>query len=74
MRGWVVRELGPPGNMRLEDLPLGAAPRDKVRVAVKAAGINFFDSLLIAGTSSIGLLLRRLLDCRPEILGCLRHR
>jgi len=36
--------------MHLEDLPLGAAPRDKVRVNVKAAGINFFDSLVVAGT------------------------
>ncbi len=36
--------------MHLEDLPLGAAPRDKVRVDVKAAGINFFDSLVVAGT------------------------
>lgn len=53
MKAWVVRELGSPEKMQLEDLPLGPAPPDKVRVAVEAAGLNFFDSLLIAGTYQV---------------------
>ena len=49
MKAWVVRELGPPDAMRLEDLPLGGAPPDMVRIAVEAAAVNFFDALQVAG-------------------------
>src|SRR5215475_6681195 len=45
----VCRELGPPGRLRLETFaskPLAAA---QVRVAVRAAGINFPDILMAAG-------------------------
>ena len=45
----MVRELGPPAAMRLEDLPLGALPPDKVRIAIEAAALNFFDALQVAG-------------------------
>jgi NADPH2:quinone reductase len=36
--------------MTFEELPEGATPPGMVRVAVRAAGINYFDSLLVAGT------------------------
>jgi NADPH:quinone reductase len=45
----VCRELGPPEKLRLEafaQLPLG---QGEVRVAVRAAGINFPDVLMVAG-------------------------
>ncbi|HYU62635.1 MAG TPA: NADPH:quinone oxidoreductase family protein [Verrucomicrobiae bacterium] len=50
MRGWVVRQNGPPDSMTLEDLPEAPAPPGMLRIAVEAAGVNFFDSLLVAGT------------------------
>jgi NADPH:quinone reductase len=45
----VCRELGPPGRLRLESVaskPLGPG---QVRVAIRAAGINFPDILMAAG-------------------------
>jgi NADPH2:quinone reductase len=48
-RAVVCRALGPPENLRLESFvsrPLGA---DEVRVALRAAGINYPDILMAAG-------------------------
>lgn len=48
-RAVVCRELGPPENLRLETFsppPLGAG---KIRVTVRAAGLNFPDVLMAAG-------------------------
>jgi NADPH2:quinone reductase len=48
-RAVICRELGPPESLRLETFapqPLGA---DKIRVAVRAAGLNFPDVLMVAG-------------------------
>src|SRR6476659_8649852 len=45
----VCRELGPPENLRLDtfaSVPLAAG---QVRVAIRAAGINFPDILMAAG-------------------------
>ncbi|MBR1125600.1 NADPH:quinone oxidoreductase family protein [Bradyrhizobium lablabi] len=45
----VCRELGPPENLRLEEIaspPLGPG---EVRVAIRAAGLNFPDVLMAAG-------------------------
>ena len=50
VRAWVVRRNGPPESMTFEDLPNAPPPPGRLRIAVEAAGINFFDSLLIAGT------------------------
>ena len=36
--------------MSFEDLPDAPAPTGMLRIAVEAAGVNFFDSLLVAGT------------------------
>jgi NADPH:quinone reductase len=49
LRKVVCRELGPPGRLRLEifeSLPLAPG---QVRVAIRAAGINFPDVLMAAG-------------------------
>ena len=50
MKAWVVRQNGPPESMTFEDVPDAPPPPGMLRIAVEAAGVNFFDSLLIAGT------------------------
>lgn len=53
MKAWVVRELAGLGSLRLEDLDPLEAPPGTVRIAVKAAALNFFDSLQLAGTYQV---------------------
>src|SRR5207247_1882476 len=50
MKAWVVRRNGPPDSMTFEDLPDPGTPPGMLRIEVEAAGVNFFDSLLVAGT------------------------
>jgi len=50
VRAWVVRRNGAPDSMSFEDLPEAATPDGMLKIAVAAAGVNFFDSLLVAGT------------------------
>jgi NADPH2:quinone reductase len=50
VKAWVVRELGGPDSMRFEDVDPGAAADGLVRIAVRAAAINFPDALMVAGT------------------------
>src|SRR5690349_22430981 len=45
----VCRELGPPEALRLEEIPSAPLKPGEVRVAVRAAGINFPDVLMAAG-------------------------
>ncbi len=45
----VCRELGPPESLRLEEIPSAALKPGEVRVAIRAAGINFPDILMAAG-------------------------
>jgi len=49
MRAVVCRELGPPERMRLETFPAKPVGAGEVRVAIRAAGINFPDILMVAG-------------------------
>ena len=49
LRAWVVRELGGPECLRLEDVDAGRPPPDFVRIEVRAASINFPDALMVAG-------------------------
>src|SRR5438552_11595955 len=48
-RAVVCRELGPPENLRLESFASVPLAPGQVRVAVRAAGINFPDILMVAG-------------------------
>src|SRR5215813_7874623 len=48
-RAVVCRELGPPGRMRLETFAARPLAPGQVRVAIRAAGINFPDILMAAG-------------------------
>jgi len=49
MRAVVCRELGPPERLQLETLSSARLARGEVRVAIRAAGINFPDILMISG-------------------------
>ena len=53
MKAWVVRHNGPSESMSYEDVADAPAAPGKVRIAVAAAGVNFFDSLLVAGTYQV---------------------
>lgn len=48
-RAVVCRELGPPDRLRLQKLPRRPLAPGTVRVALKAAGVNFPDVLMIQG-------------------------
>lgn len=48
-RAVVCTSLGPPEGLRLQRLPRQALPEGHVRVAIKAAGLNFPDVLMIQG-------------------------
>jgi NADPH:quinone reductase len=50
VKAWVVRELGGPEALRFEDVEPGAPADGMVRIAVRAAAINFPDALMVAGT------------------------
>src|SRR6478735_9887484 len=45
----VCRELGPPESLRLEQVASVPLQEGQVRVAIRAAGINFPDILMAAG-------------------------
>src|SRR5438477_12542911 len=45
----VCRELGPPGSLRLENFESAPLAAGQVRVAIRAAGLNFPDVLMAAG-------------------------
>lgn len=53
MKSIVCQQHGDPALLVLEDSPEQALQAGQVRVAVKAAGVNFVDSLLIGGTYQI---------------------
>jgi len=46
MRAVVVREYGPPGSHRIEELPSRPPGAGEVRIAVRAVGVNFPDGLV----------------------------
>jgi NADPH2:quinone reductase len=50
VKAWVVRELGGPEVLRFEDVEVGEPADGSVRIAVRAAAINFPDALMVAGT------------------------
>ncbi len=50
MKAWVVHANGAPQSMTFEEVADAETPAKMVRIKVEAAAINFFDSLLVAGT------------------------
>ncbi|MDX1541398.1 MAG: NADPH:quinone oxidoreductase family protein [Geminicoccaceae bacterium] len=53
MRAVLCRQLDGPGGLRVEDAPRPEPGRGEVRVRVRAAGVNFADTLLVAGRYQI---------------------
>jgi NADPH2:quinone reductase len=49
VRAVVCRELGPPEQLRLETFPSRPLRAGEIRVAIRAAGLNFPDILMAAG-------------------------
>jgi NADPH2:quinone reductase len=49
VKAWVVRELGGPESLRLEEVTPGQPADGMVRIKVRAAAINFPDALMVAG-------------------------
>src|SRR5579864_2620945 len=49
MKAWMVRNWGPPEAMTFEDIDEGTAAGDRMRVRIEAAGVNFFEGLLVEG-------------------------
>ena len=49
MRAVLCKELGGPGELVIEDVPAPPLRDGAVRIAIHAAGVNFADTLLIAG-------------------------
>ena len=53
MKAWVVRELGGPEVMHFEEVEPGEPADGMVRIAVRAAAINFPDALMVAGNYQV---------------------
>ena len=49
MKAWVVRQLGGPESLNLEDIAPGEPADGLVRIRVRAAAINFPEALMVAG-------------------------
>ncbi len=49
MKAWVVRQLGGPESLKLEEIAPGEPADGMVRIRVRAAAINFPDALMVAG-------------------------
>ena len=49
MKAIVCKTFGPPEALAFEDVPSKPIGKNEVRIAVKAAGVNFPDTLIIQG-------------------------
>jgi NADPH2:quinone reductase len=49
MKAVLCKAYGPPESLTIEDVPVPEAGQNEVLVRVSAAGLNFFDTLIIAG-------------------------
>jgi len=49
VKAWVVRQLGGPESLNLEEIAPGEPADGMVRIRVRAAAINFPDALMVAG-------------------------
>src|SRR5271157_5692226 len=53
MKAVLCREWGAPDVLRLEEIESRSLRPDDVRTRVRAAGVNFADSLMVAGTYQV---------------------
>lgn len=49
MKAWMVRDWGPPEGMSFEDVAEGPVAAGDLRVELRATGVNFYETLLVAG-------------------------
>jgi NADPH2:quinone reductase len=49
MKAVLCREWGGPGSLRFEDVAIRSLKPDEARIRVRACGVNFADTLMIAG-------------------------
>jgi len=79
MRAVVCRALGVAEELVIEDIPIPPLTPGSVRIAVAAAGINFADTLIIAGKYQVKPPLPfspgfevagRVLECAPGVSRC----
>ena len=52
MKAVLCEKLGGPSTLSIVDMPLGPPKEGEVKIGIKAAGINFPDILMVAGTVS----------------------
>jgi NADPH2:quinone reductase len=55
VRSVVCKELGPPEQLEVSDGPVPEPREGQVRIAVKAAGVNYVDGLIAAGRYQVKL-------------------
>jgi len=53
MKAWMCREFGDLSVLKFEDVPSPKAGPGQVKLAMRACGVNFADSLLTAGTYQV---------------------
>ena len=72
MRAVLCRTLGDPNAIRVEEVPAPAMGDGQVRIAVKAAGVNFPDILMIEGKYQVkpGLPFIPGLEVAGEVMAC----
>jgi NADPH:quinone reductase len=79
MRAVVCRQWCDPSGLRVEDVPIPPLTSGGVRIAVSAAGLNFADTLIIAGNYQVKPPLPfspgfevagRVLECAPGVTRC----
>jgi Zinc-binding dehydrogenase/Alcohol dehydrogenase GroES-like domain len=79
MRAVICREWCDPSGLRVEDVPAPPLAAGSVRIAVRTAGLNFADTLIIAGTYQIKPPLPfspgfevagRVLECAAGVTRC----
>ena len=72
MRAVLCRTLGDPSAIRVEEVPSPEVGEGQVRIAVKAAGVNFPDILMIEGKYQVkpGLPFTPGLEVAGEVLEC----
>ena len=57
MRAVLCRELGPPENLTVEEVPDPEPGDDQVRIRIEAAGVNYADGLMVQGGYQIKMPL-----------------
>ena len=71
MKAMLVKELGHPSNMVLEDIPSPTPGKKEVVVTIKACSVNFPDTLMVQGMYQFKPALP--FSVGSDIAGCLLY-